>query len=198
LQSKFEKPIDRNEDNMKINHVIILTLGIAFSNATVASAKINNDLANRFSEILQFTKDFARPNTLQSTTKITSMFIRSSENREIDLTVLVTYDAHITDMIQRSLNERVIPLIFSVSTMPFVETAFEPNAFIFEQGTKRWSPSEKNPENFVFPLGADEQFGGTLSEQDVHQGVIMLPSGFDVNKPVKITYKNFKKVCRFN
>ncbi|MBN2011094.1 hypothetical protein JW960_17230 [candidate division KSB1 bacterium] len=183
---------------MKKRLVIILGVGILLMNSVNnAQAKVNNDLANRFAEILQFRKDISYQNKVASTTKITSLFIRSSEDREIDLTVLVTHDDHITELIQRMLNEHVTPLIFSVSTMPFVETTFDPTAFVFEQGNKRWSPGDKNPENFVFPLGEDELFGGQMCEQDVHQGVIMLPMGFDLNKPVKVSYKNFKKMCRF-
>ena len=93
------------------------------------------------------------------------------------------------------LKERVTPLLLSVSTMPFIEVEFDPFLFSFEQNGQKWSPSEKHAD--AFSLGENDEFGGIISDQDVHQGVVMIPAGFDLNKPIKVSYKNFKKMCRF-
>ncbi len=158
-------------------------------------AKSANELADRFARMLKFKKTIHRSRVDTFSTKTISLFIRSGQSSEIDITILITHDDHITEMVRRTLNERVTPLILSVSTMPFVETVFDPYAFVFEQEDKKWSPVRSTDALHVFPLGESDVFGGKLSEQDVQRGVIILPPGFEISKKIRVIYKNYKKMC---
>lgn len=172
---------------------MVLVMVVAISNTVVMAAK--NDLVNRFAEILKFNTEYLENQDTDRNTKITSLFVRSSEKNSIDLTMLIAYNKNITNAAQTITNDKVIPLIFSVSTMPFVEINFDPSFFSFEQNGYRWSPKITDHAFDMFPIGEDNHFGGSLKENDVQQGVILLPGVFDVNKPIKITYKNYKKLC---
>ncbi|MBD3288403.1 hypothetical protein GF337_06325 [candidate division KSB1 bacterium] len=174
--------------------VMVIVMVIAICN-TMTHAAAKNDLVNRFAEILKFKADYLENQRSNSDTKITSLFVRSAEKNSIDLTMLIAYNRSITSAARSLTNDRVTPLILSVSTMPFVETNFQPSDFTFEQDGYRWSPGNNEKAFDMFPLGEDASFGGAITENDVQQGVILLPGSFDVNKPIKISYKNFKKVC---
>ena len=174
--------------------LMVIVMVIAICN-TMTNAAAKNDLVNRFAEILKFKADYFETQRNNSDTKITSLFVRSSEKNSIDLTMLIAYNRNITSAARSLTNGKVTPLIFSVSTMPFVETNFQPSDFSFEQDGYRWSPQSNDNAFDMFPLGENASFGGNLTENDIQQGVILLPGTFDVNKPIKITYKNFKKVC---
>jgi len=79
--------------------------------------------------------------------------------------------------------------------MPFVNDNFTPECLVFEQNSKRWSPG-KHPDSIdMFPLDEGVPFGGPISDTQIHQGVVMLPAWFDINQPIEINYKNFRKIC---
>jgi len=180
--------------NKMIAVLMITLMGILLSNgALFSSAK--NDLVQRFAELLKFDANYFERQKSQADTKITSLFVRSSEKNSIDLTMLIAYDKNITKAAQTLTDERVTPLILSVSTMPFIETHFEPSDFSFEQEGIRWSPKKDENSFDMFPLGENGNFGGEINDAQLQQGVILLPGAFDVTRPIKITYKNFKKVC---
>jgi len=178
---------------IKIEVIIVLSL---FLSSTVLLGKTKNDLVTRFADILKFRSYSTNEHKSQLDTKITALFVRSSLQNSIDLTMLITFDKGITAATRKITNNAVTPLIFSVSTMPFVEIEFDPTYFIFEQAGIRWSPSSNDSEFDFFPLGEDVDFGGEIREQDIHQGVIMLPDNFDINRPIKISYKQFNKICK--
>jgi hypothetical protein len=154
-----------------------------------------NELTMRFLKVLNVNSKSNIFEKIPGETQITPLFIRSSQKGHIDLTMLIAYDQRISNLAKEIINKSVTPLIFSVSTMPFVNDNFEPESLIFEQNSKRWSPS-KHPESIdMFQLEEDVPFGGPISDTQLHQGVIMLPGWFDINQPIEINYKNFRKIC---
>ena len=161
------------------------------------NAVTKNDLVTRFAEMLKFRATGLENQNSTSDTKITPLFVRSAEANEIDLTMLIVYDKNISKAVQKITSNKVTPLIFSVSTMPFVETRFDPVLFCFEQERIKWSPKKGENVSDIFPLGENSVFGGDIDDNQVQQGVILLPGYFDLNKPIKITYKQFKKVFEF-
>lgn len=175
---------------------MIIFIFMNFLSNEVHSA-VKNDLANRFAEMLKFRATRLEDRNANSDTKIKPLFVRSAEANEIDLTMLIVYDKNISKAVQKITSNHVTPLIFSVSTMPFVETRFDPVLFTFEQERFKWSPKEGENASDVFPLGENSVFGGDIDDNHVQQGVILLPGYFDLNKPIKITYKQFKKVFLF-
>jgi len=177
---------------MKRISLIVLILLLS---AIIVEAAPKNDLVHRFADILKL--NGSHPADIQKTndvTKITPLFVRSARENSIDLTMLIAYDKNITKLARTITSEDITPLIFSVSTMPFIKTIFEPSLFCFEQDGIRWFPNSSETTPDIFPLGDNSAFGGTISDNEIQQGVILLPSSFNVTKPIKITYKNFKKL----
>jgi len=72
---------------------------------------------------------------------------------------------------------------------------FQPELLTFEQNGKKWSPVSNNDNCNLFPLDENIPFGGKITEAQPHQGVIMLPGWFDINKQIEVNYKSFRKVC---
>ena len=181
--------------------LIVMVRGILFATLIVFStssifAVSKDDLANRFAEILKFNATNIENQKLTYETKVTSLFIRSSKENSIDLTMLIAYNEILTKTARTLTKHKVTPLIFSVSSMPFIETHFDPASVCFEQDSVRWFPKADESAFDMFPLGDDTNFGGVLNDSELQQGVVLLPGIFDVSKPLKITYKNFKKlVC---
>lgn len=149
----------------------------------------------RFLKVLNLTSRTTMFEKIPGETQITPLFIRSSQKGHIDLTMLIAYDQRITSLAKEIINKSVIPLIFSVSTMPFVNDNFAPESLVFEQNGKKWSPSNHPDTIDMFPIEDEVPFGGPISDTQIHQGVIMLPGWFDINLPVEINYKNFRKIC---
>ena len=177
--------------------VLLIVFLANFVNTPIVFTKTKNELVNRFAEILKFNSTEENRNYSKLETKITALFVRSTEKNSIDLTMLITYDKNITLATRKLLEDKTTPLIFSVSTMPFVETEFDPACFKFEQNDYCWSPQIDKINLDVFPLGDEAIFGGEINESKIHQGVLLLPGNFDIKKPIKVSYKNFKKNCRF-
>ncbi len=154
-----------------------------------------NELTERFLKVLDLNTDSSVYKKLPGKTQVTPLFIRSNTEGKLDLTMLIAYDKRIVSVANQIINKPVTPLVFSVSTMPFVEVNFHPEWLIFEQDGKRWSP-QNSPESIdMFPLDERTPFGGKITETQVHQGVILLPGWFDMTKQIKINYKNFRKMC---
>jgi hypothetical protein len=170
----------------------LFLLGTAFYSAISAP---KNELTMRFIKVLNISSKTNLFERIPGETQITPLFIRSTPKGHIDLTMLIAYDQRISNLAKEIMNKAVIPLIFSVSTMPFVNDNFEPTSLVFEQNGKRWSPSNHADTIDMFPIDEDTPFGGPISDTQIHQGVVMLPSWFDINLPIEINYKNFRKIC---
>jgi len=168
-------------------------LSFVFFSSAFAAPK--NELTMRFLKVLNVNTSSSIYKKMPGKTQVTPLFIRSNSDGKLDLTMLIAYDKRIVNVAKQIINKPVTPLVFSVSTMPFVEMNFHPEWLVFEQNGKRWSPS-KNPDNIdMFPLDEGTPFGGQITETQLHQGIILLPGWFDITKQIKINYKNFRKMC---
>lgn len=154
-----------------------------------------NELTLRFIKVLSVNYRSNIFERVPGETQITPLFIRSSQKGHIDLTMLIAYDQRITNLAKEIINKTITPLIFSVSSMPFVNDNFEPERLVFEQKGKKWSPSNHPDAIDMFPIEEDVPFGGPISDTQIHQGVILLPGWFDVDQSIEINYKNFRKIC---
>lgn len=181
---------------MKTNYATLVTgLLIVILTASAAVSAPRNELTMRFIKVLNMNTKSDNLDKLAGDTQITPLFIRSTQKGEIDLTMLIAYDERITTIAKQIMSKAITPLIFSVSTMPFMNTNFQPELLIFEQNDKKWSPASNTDGNNLFPLDENIPFGGNITETQPHQGVIMLPGWFDMNKPIEVNYKSFRKVC---
>ncbi len=177
--------------SLKVVIIMFLTFMVFYS--AVSAPK--NELTMRFIKVLNINSQSNIFERIPGETQITPLFIRSSQRGHIDLTMLIAYDQRITNLAKQIINKSVTPLIFSVSTMPFVNDNFVPESLVFEQNGKKWSPSNHPDTIDMFPIDDNVPFGGPISDTQIHQGVIMLPAWFDMNQPIEINYKNFRKMC---
>jgi len=185
---------ERDVMNLRSVKVFVWGFMLLVTFSTAISAP-RNELTMRFVKVLNLDSSSKILNNIPGDISIVPLFVRSSQKENIDLTMLIAYDQRISDLAKQIIKKTVFPLIFSVSTMPFVNDNFQPGSLVFEQNGKRWSPSN-HPESIdMFPLDENIPFGGPISDTQLHQGVIMLPGWFDINQPLEINYKNFRKVC---
>jgi len=174
---------------------VFVGICVLFATFNSAISAPRNELTMRFIKVLNVNSKSKIFERIPGESQITPLFIRSSHKGHIDLTMLIAYDHRITNLAKEIINKTVIPLILSVSTMPFVNDNFAPESLVFEQNGKRWSPS-KHPDTIdMFPIDVDVPFGGPISDTQLHQGVIMLPGWFDIDQPIEINYKKFRKIC---
>lgn len=174
---------------------VVVMIGLLFAAFYSAISAPKNELTMRFIKVLNINSNSNFFERIPGETQITPLFIRSSPKGHIDLTMLIAYDKRITNIAKEIINKAVTPLIFSVSTMPFVNDNFQPESLVFEQNGKKWSPNNHPDTIDMFPIEEDVPFGGPISDTQIHQGVIMLPTWFDINLPVEINYKSFRKIC---
>ncbi|MDZ7330420.1 MAG: hypothetical protein ONB31_00405 [candidate division KSB1 bacterium] len=175
--------------------IIAAIVALIFACNDSANTAPKNELTMRFIKVLNINSRTNVFERVPGETQITPLFIRSSKKGDIDLTMLIAYDERVTKLAQQILNKPVTPLIFSVSTMPFVNDNFAPESLVFEQNGRKWSPSNHPESNDMFPIDDDVPFGGPISDTQIHQGVILLPSYFDMSSPIEINYKTFRKMC---
>lgn len=181
---------------MKLRIIKVITsICILLMTFHAALSTPRNELTMRFIKVLSVNYRSNIFERVPSETQITPLFIRSSQKGHIDLTMLIAHDKRITEIAKEIINKTITPLIFSVSSMPFVNDNFEPDRLVFEQNGKKWSPSNHPDSIDMFPIEEDVPFGGPISDTQIHQGVIMLPGWFDIDKPIEINYKNFRKIC---
>lgn len=181
---------------MKSKYVkTLMGVGVILVTFSSVLSAPRNELALRLMRVLNLKSSAQMMNKLPGECQITPLFIRSSSKGDIDLTMLIAYDQRIAELANQIINKTVTPLIFSVSTMPFVTDNFEPQCLIFEQNGKKWFPSNYPDTIDMFPIDENIPFGGPISDTQLHQGVILLPGWFDIAQPLKINYKNFRKVC---
>lgn len=175
--------------------LLVIALTVVMLTASVVASAPRNELTMRFIKVLNMNTKSNDLANLQGDTHITPLFIRSTQKGDIDLTMLIAYDERITSIARQIMSMTTLPLIFSVSAMPYIDASFQPELLIFEQNGKKWSPVSNNNSSAVFPLDETIPFGGKIIESQPHQGVIMLPGWFDINKPIEVNYKSFRKVC---
>ena len=181
---------------MKLRCLKVVVMGcLMFAAFYSAISAPKNELTMRFIKVLNINSKTNFFQRVPGETQITPLFIRSSEKGHIDLTMLIAHDQQITRLAKEIISKAVTPLIFSVSTMPFVTDNFEPESLSFEQNGKKWSPSNHPDTIDMFPIENEVPFGGSISDTQIHKGVIMLPNWFNINLPIEINYKNFRKVC---
>lgn len=127
---------------------------------------------------------------------ITSFFVRPNDSKRIQLSMLVNYRQEFTQAVRRLLNEKVTPLLFSVSTLPNRTAHFDPALLCFEQRGRIWQPSNANHSPDVWPWEEGKPFGGLVTDSQAHQGVILLPEWFDPQAPITLRYGDFRYLAR--
>jgi len=128
---------------------------------------------------------------------IRSLFVRPERGGPIRITMLVVHHQDISEKVRAILGRKVTPLVFSVSTLPLTSADFEPQALRFGQDGKSWRPRQSAKKAEMFSLGSKVPFGGSIDDSKPHQGVVLLPSWFDVTKPITVRYKSFEKALAF-
>jgi hypothetical protein len=174
---------------------LLTVIWIVFLSSSCLISAPRNKLTMRFIKAFNLYSKSKLYKKTPSEIQITPLFIRSTPKGSIDLTMLIAYDKNISRLTEQLLDKSVIPLIFSVSTMPFTEINFQPHCLVFEQDGRKWSPINSNSSFDMFPLDESLPFGGQINETQIHQGVVLLPGWFDMSQPIKIAYKNYRKLC---
>lgn len=172
-----------------------LLAGILFSGPMPRENKSN--LSDTFMRI-RHTEKYLTFEKKNVNNKITSLFIRPQGKATMEITMLIACSRNITNAAREILNKKITPLVFSVSTLPFVSTEFYPEDFSFIQDGRSWSPNKEEAKHDMFALGENGKFGGTVVDSQVHQGVILLPEWFDLTKQVTIKYGNFMRKTLFS
>lgn len=137
------------------------------------------------------------PNQKLAAGQITSFFIRANDSKRIQLSMLITHQKEFTQAVRQLLQEKVTPLLFSVSTLPNRTVNFDPALLRFEQRGRIWQPNALKNSTDVWPLEEGGNFGGIIDESQIHQGVILLPNWFDPDAPITVRYGDFHYLARF-
>ncbi len=119
---------------------------------------------------------------------VTAYIVRQDSSKSISLTMLIAHKTTFTQRVQDVLGRKVVPLVFSVSTLPHQAAWFEPSRLSFAQGGKTWQPDSTRLDDAVIFIGEDTRFGGMITSGEIHQAVILLPEWFDVTRPIYVTY----------
>jgi len=120
---------------------------------------------------------------------ITAYIVRDESLDGIKLTMLIGHNGKLSQRIRKMVGRDVIPLIFSVSTLPGQTTYFNPLALEFVQDGKSWRPDSSALDSVIIMLEEKGKFGGVLEGGQTHQAVLLLPEWFQVNKPIYIRYR---------
>ncbi len=131
------------------------------------------------------------------TNKITSFFVRPNDSKRIQLSMLVVYNEDLAQTVRAMIGQKVTPLVFSVSTLPNRTSHFDPTLLRFEQHGHAWQPQAAGGSINFLPMEEGGKFGGAITENQVHQGVILLPALFDPQTPITLRYGNFHYLARF-
>jgi hypothetical protein len=129
--------------------------------------------------------------------KITSFFVRANDSKRIQLSMLVAYKAELTEAVRQIFGQKVTPLVFSVSTLPNRSVQFDPTQLRFEQRGRIWQPESGDNAADFLPLDEDAKFGGTVTDGQVHQGIVLLPAWINPKEPVTVRYGDFHYLARF-
>ncbi|MFQ5602626.1 MAG: hypothetical protein ACE5HS_05105 [bacterium] len=152
---------------------------------------------NRLSQILQkgISSNLADLNSHNSP-HINSLFVQNDGSGAVAMIVLVAYNGAFTKAFQQAGLSRQIPLIFSISSLPFQTANLNPALLRFEQGGKSWQPTDSEKPT-IFTLFKNGKFGGAIHDGDIHQGLVLLPEWFDIEQPITIRYLNNKREFHF-
>lgn len=129
--------------------------------------------------------------------KITSFFVRANDSKRIQLSMLVAYRAELTEAVRQIFGQKVTPLVFSVSTLPNRSVNFDPTLLRFEQRGRVWQPVANDNTADILPLDEGARFGGTVTDSEVHQGIVMLPAWINPKEPITLRYGDFHYLARF-
>lgn len=129
--------------------------------------------------------------------QINSLFVPAQGRDSKSIFTLVACDKQMTAAVRKRAQTRQTPLIFSVSTLPGTQVEFDPGLFRFQQDGRIWQPSAGSLNHDIFPLGKDGKFGGILRDTDIHQGVILLPDWFDLDRLITIKYLSYTRDIHF-
>jgi len=177
-----------NKQRQLITYILIF-FGCYITYSSGATGDIEQNLPTTFLRLWnEETANEAGNASLNPTRKITSLFMKSEENANIKLTMLIAYSPAITNSLQNLLQYKVNPLIFSVSALPLESTEFKPEELTFIQSGRTWRPGRSADSTDIFALGQQRQFGGIVHDAQIHQGVILLPGWFDLNQPIQVTF----------
>ncbi|RMD96895.1 MAG: hypothetical protein D6814_10560 [Calditrichaeota bacterium] len=119
---------------------------------------------------------------------ITAYIVRDKEKNTIKLTMLIAHNNALTRRIQNMVGRKVLPLIFSVSTVPGQAYYFNPSYLQFEQNGKTWRPDSSALDSLIIILEENGKFGGLVEGGQTHQAVVLLPSWFKINAPILVRY----------
>jgi hypothetical protein len=131
------------------------------------------------------------------TDKITSFFVRANDSKRIQLSMLVVYKAELAAAIRKMYDQNVTPLVFSVSTFPNRQVAFDPAKLCFEQRGRLWHPGSKQGAVDILPLDDNAKFGGLVIDGEVHQGIVLLPAWMNPKEPITLRYGDFHYLATF-
>jgi hypothetical protein len=167
-------------EKIKSNAAPASTIAVKEKNAPEKSASLSNLPAQKIEH-----------------NKITSFFVRANDSKQIQLSILVAYKPELTQALRQLFGEKVTPLLFSVSTLPNRTAAFDPTRFCFEQRGRVWQPNHLKNALDILPVEEGGRFGGTITDSQVHQGIILLPEWFDPQSPITLRYDDFRYLARF-
>lgn len=119
---------------------------------------------------------------------ITAYIVRDADMNTISLTMLIAHNSKLAHRIEKMVKRDVLPLTFSVSTLPGNSTYFDPTKLQFEQDGKIWNPDSSSLDSVIVILQADGKFGGLLSGGETQQAVILLPNWFNIDAPLFVRY----------
>lgn len=119
---------------------------------------------------------------------IVTYIVRDQEKDEINLTMLIAHNSALDARIQKLSGQKLLPIVFSVSTVPHHSYYFNPLALVFEQGGKKWRLDSLTVGSQIIQLEADGKFGGMVHPGEIHQAVILLPEWFRIDEPIYVQY----------
>jgi len=131
------------------------------------------------------------------TDKITSFFVRANDSKRIQLSMLVVYKTDLAVAIQKMYGQKMTPLVFSVSTFPNRQVAFDPAKLRFEQRGRIWHPETGQNSADILPLDDNAKFGGVVTDSEVHQGIVLLPAWINPQAPITLRYGDFHYLATF-
>lgn len=163
-----------------MNTIIRFFIYLVFVAASLAAGRAESQQADakRGAQIGRF---------LQKDSIITYI-VRDREKSEINLTMLIAHNSALESRIDKLTGQGLLPIVFSVSTVPHRSYVFDPTALIFEQHGKEWHLDTLTVEAHTIQLEATGKFGGLVKPGEIHQAVVLLPEWFNIEKPIKVHY----------
>ena len=164
------------------------TAGIAFHDSQLGFSHSN--FFSCWCQPLQTARPLASQKSGRQIKKdgITAYIVRDAETNAISLTMLIAHNSKLAHRIEKMVKRDVLPLTFSVSTLPGSSTYFDPTKLQFEQDGKTWSPDSSALDSVIVILQANGKFGGLIDGGETQQAVILLPNWFNIDAPLFVRY----------